>query len=179
MTNKKKGKGKGRETGEKGKMSLETLNSFRRANGKPPLESLPPHFIPDVALAPSLVSLSPHEGAPLKGSPRTAPLKELPLEEEDAQATPEEETVLDTTLDASEEEDASELYWGNDTVIASALLLGMNKLEGTATSEELASLPLDQWTFDEQPQTKSAKSGHDGLVLGWLTHGHVAIPGSN
>ncbi len=62
-----------------------------------------------------------------------------------AQASPEEETVLDTTINHSDEDDASELDWGNDTVIASALL-GMNRLEGTETSEEqvLASLPLDQ-----------------------------------
>jgi hypothetical protein len=54
-----------------------------------------------------------------------------------------EETVLDTTLDSSQDTDASELDFGKDTVIVSALL-GMNKLESMAVSEELASLPLEQ-----------------------------------
>ncbi len=41
-------------------------------------------------------------------------------------------------------------------MLASALL-GMNKLEGAAIQEELASAPIDQWTLDEQPRTNRAE----------------------
>jgi hypothetical protein len=97
MTKKKKGKGKGGETGEKGKMSLKTVNSFRRAGGMTLLETLPPYLIPAPAPAPSLVSPSPNEGAPLEERPKSAPLEERPksssldkpsLETQMAQASP-------------------------------------------------------------------------------------------
>jgi hypothetical protein len=87
-------------------------------------------FNPNLASAPSLVSPSPNEGAPLKGSSGTTPLErhaentplkgsqapallERTLLEERPQASPEEETVLDTTLDAVEEDSGSELDWRN------------------------------------------------------------------
>ena len=191
MTKKKKGKGKGNDRAEKGLMSLETVNSFRRAGGMKLLDTLPPYLIP--APAPSLVTPFPNEGAPLEERQSTpleerqsapleerqnAPLEERPksapleersplekpsLEKQRAQASPEEETVLDGALhhsDASEEnsDGGSELDWGNDSVLASALL-GMNRLESSAAQEELVSAPISQWTFDdEQPQTNRAES---------------------
>ena len=183
MTKKKKGKGKGNNGGEKGLMSLETVNSFRRAGGMKLLDTLPPYLVP--APAPSLVKPSPNEGAPLEerqsapleerqSAPleglQSAPLEKCPplekpsLEKRKAQASPEEETVLDGTLhrsDASGEDSdgGSELDWGNDSVLASALL-GMNKLESGAAQEELANAPISRWTFnDEEPQTNSAEKG--------------------
>ena len=64
MTKKKKGKGKGNDRAEKGMMSLETVNSFRRAGGMKLLDTLPPYLVP--APAPSLVTPFPNEGAPLE-----------------------------------------------------------------------------------------------------------------
>jgi hypothetical protein len=173
MSKKKKKRDKERERADRDKVSLDTLNAFRQANGHEPLECLPLDFNPNLASAPSLVSPSPNEGASLKGSSDTTPLERLPentplkgsqasatlkrtlLEGEGPQASPEEETVLDTTLGSAEEDSASELDWGNDTTIASAIL-GMGKLEDAATSEELASAPMHEWTFDGQPQPSSA-----------------------
>ncbi len=207
MTRKKKGKGKGGETGEKGKMSLETVNSFRRADGMTLLETLPPYLIPAPAPAPSLVSPLPNEGAPLEEHPKSAPLEERPrsapleerprsaplqeypkssplekssLEKQMAQASPEEETVLDGTLhrsDASGEDSdgGSELDWGNDSVLASALL-GVNRLEGTAAQEELASAPISQWTFDdEQPQANRTES-EGAWVLSSASNHKIWVP---
>ncbi len=54
-------------------------------------------------------------------------------------------------------------------MIASALL-GMDKLEYAATSEELASAPLDEWTFDEQPQTGRAESEGTMIVSSASNH---------
>jgi hypothetical protein len=157
------------------------LNAFRQANGHEPLECLPLDFNPNLASAPSLVSPSPNEGAPLKGSSDTtplerlsentplkgsqapAPLKRTLLEGEGPQASPEEETVLDTTLGSAEEDSASELDWGNDTVLASAIL-GMGKLEGAAASEELAPPLNEDWTFGDTPHARRAE-GEGTMVL--------------
>jgi hypothetical protein len=128
------------------KVSLDALNAYRQANGHEPLECLPLDFNPNLASAPSLVSPSPNEGTPLKGSSGTTTFKRLaentplkgsqapaPLERKSLeglpQASPEEESVLDTTLDAANEGSDSELDWGHDTTIASAIL-GMGKLQG-------------------------------------------------
>jgi hypothetical protein len=132
MSKKKKRRDKERERADRDKVSLDALNAFRQVNGHEPLERLPLDFNPNLASAPSLVSPSPNEGAPLQGSSDTTPLERLPentplkgsqapatlkrtlLEGEDPQVSHEEETVLDTKLDPSEEESASELDWGND-----------------------------------------------------------------
>jgi hypothetical protein len=78
MTKKKKEKGKGKQREEKGLISLETVNCFRRAGGMTLLETLPPYLIPAPAPAPSLVSPSPNEGAPLEKRPKSAPLERSP-----------------------------------------------------------------------------------------------------
>jgi hypothetical protein len=175
MSKKKKRRYKERERADRDTVSLDALNAFRLVNGHEPLESLPLDFNPNLASAPSLVSPFPNEGAPLQGSSDTTPLERLPedtplkgsqasaplkrtlLEEEAPQASPEEETVLDTMLAPAEEDSASELDWGNDTAIASAIL-GMGKLEDAATSEELVPPSNEDWTFDELPQARRAES---------------------
>ncbi len=104
------------------------------------------------------------ENTPLKGSQASATLKRTSLEREHPQASPEEETVLDTTLYAAEEEDiASELDWGNDTVLASAIL-GMGKLQGATASEELAPPPSANWNFNDPPPSRHAE-GEGEMVL--------------
>jgi hypothetical protein len=110
------------------------------------------------------------ENASLKGSPATAPLQRTLLEE----SAPEEETVLDTTLDSAEEDSASELGWRNDNVIASAIL-GMGKLECAATSEELAPPSSDDWTFDELPRAGRAE-GEGTMVLSSASNHMVWVP---
>jgi hypothetical protein len=119
MSKKKKRRDKEREKADRDKVFLDALNAFRQANGHEPLEYLPLDFNPNLASAPSLVSPSPNEGAPLQGSSDTTPLKRTPervplkgspaiaplqrtLLEESAKESPEEETVLDTTLDPEE-----------------------------------------------------------------------------
>jgi hypothetical protein len=64
---------------------------------------------------------------------------------------------------------------GNDTVIVSALL-GMNKLESMATSEELASLLMEQWTFDEPPKNKREESAGTMVLSSAGTHMIVLPP---
>jgi hypothetical protein len=108
-----------RERAERDKVSLlDAMNASRLANGHKPLECLPLGFYPNMTFAPSLVAPSPNEGAPLKGSSdatplegrsESTPLKGTSLERERPKGSPEEETVLDTTLDPEEEDSASEL----------------------------------------------------------------------
>jgi hypothetical protein len=134
------------------------------------LETLPPYLIPAPAPAPSLVSPFPNDGVPLEERLKSAPLEERPmssplekpsLEKQMVQASPEEETVLDGTLhrsDASEEDSdsGSELDWGNDSVLAFALL-GMNRLGGSAAQEELASAPISQWETSDDEQCQRSR----------------------
>jgi hypothetical protein len=181
MPKKKRREKEKREKADRDKVELDAMNASRLANGHKPLECLPLGFYPNMTFAPSLVAPSPNEGTPLKvssgtttlerpaeriplkGSKASATLKGTSLEREHPQASPEEETVLDTTLYAAEEEDsASELDWGNDTVIASAIL-GMSKLEGPAASEDLAPPTSEDWTFDEPP--RSGRVEGDGAMV--------------
>ena len=119
------------ERADRDKVSLEVLNAYRQANGHEPLECLPLDFNPNLVSAPSLAAPSPNEGSPLKGSQAPAPLERTTLErpeentplkrsqapaplkrtplEVNPQPSPEEETVLDTTLYAAEEGSGSEL----------------------------------------------------------------------
>jgi hypothetical protein len=81
---------------------------------------------------------------------------------------------LDTTLDAAEEDSASELDWGNDTVLASAIL-GMGKLEGAATSEKLAPPSNEDWTFGDLPQARRAE-GEGAMVLSSAGNHMIWVP---
>ncbi len=153
MPKKKRKEKEKRERADRDKVSLDVLNAYRQVNGHEPLECLPLDFNPNLVPAPSLVAPSPNEGTPLKGSSGTTTLERhtenTPLKGSQAsatlertlleglpQASPEEETVLDTTLDAAGEGSDSELDWGHDTTIASAIL-GMGKLQGAETVGEL------------------------------------------
>ncbi len=116
MPKKKRREKEKRERADRDKVSLDTLNAYRQMNGHEPLECLPLDFNPNLATAPSLVAPSPNEGAPLKGSSdatpleglsESTPLKRTSLERERPQASPEEETVLDTTLYTAEEGDSA------------------------------------------------------------------------
>jgi hypothetical protein len=172
MPKKKRREKEKRESAERDKVSLDTMNASRLANGHEPLKCLPLGFYPNMTFAPSLVAPSPNEGAPLKGSSdatpleglsENTPLKRTLLEGKGPQALPEEETVLDTTLYAAEEDSDSELDWGNDTVLASAIL-GMGKLEGAAASEELAPPPSADWNLNDPPPSRRAE-GEGAMVL--------------
>jgi hypothetical protein len=159
MPKKKRREKEKREKAERDKEELDAMNASRQANGHEPLECLPLGFYPNMTFAPSLAAPSPNEGTPLKGSSQkttlerhaeNTPLKgskaPAPLERNSLeglpQPSPEEETVLDTTLDAAGEGSDSELDWGHDTTIASAIL-GMGKLQGAETVGELA-LPSEK-----------------------------------
>ena len=77
------------------KVSLEVLNAYRLTSGREPLECLPLDYNPNLVSAPSLVSPSPNEGTPLKGSSGTTTLERLaentPLIGSQASATLERE----------------------------------------------------------------------------------------
>ena len=172
------------------RVSLEVLNAYRQANGHEPLECLLLDFNPNLVSAPSLDAPSPNEGSPLKGSQAPAPLKRItftPLKgsqarasleraplEENPQPSPEEESVLDTTLDTTNEGSDSELDWGHDTTIASAIL-GMNKLQGAETSGGLALPSKRDWTFDELPQAGRAE-GDGEMVLSSAGNHMIWVP---
>jgi hypothetical protein len=82
MSKKKKRRDKERERAERDKMSLEALNAFRQVNGHKPLQILHLDFNPNLASAPSLVSPSPNEGAPIKriaGTPIKKKLRGHPI----------------------------------------------------------------------------------------------------
>ncbi len=117
MPKKKRREKEKRERAERDKVELDAMNASRQANGHKPLECLPLGFYPNMTFAPSLAAPSSNEGTtlerhaedtPLKGSHAPAPLERTSLEGL-PQASPEEETVLDTTLDAADEGSDSEL----------------------------------------------------------------------
>jgi hypothetical protein len=163
-------------------VSLEVLNAYRQANGHEQLECLPLDFNPNLVSAPSLDSLSPNEGTPLKGSSQTTTLERhaenTPLERKTLeglpQASPEEESVLDTTLDTTNEGSDSDLDWGHDTTIASAIL-GMSKLQDAATLGAQALPSKRDWTFDELPQAGRAE-GDGEMVLSSAGNHMIWVP---
>jgi hypothetical protein len=164
------------------KVSLEVLNAYRQSTGREPLECLPLDYNPNLVSAPSLDSPFPNEGTPLKGSSQTTTLERhaenTPLERKTLeglpQASPEEESVLDTTLDTTNEGSDSDLDWGHDTTIASAIL-GMSKLQDAGTLGAQALPSKRDWTFDELPQAGRAE-GDGAMVLSSAGNHMIWVP---